>query len=231
MYASMSLAASPRSSATAIVRYAPIATLSGSRPAFSAASRTDRSPDAKSSVVGLRGSHPSNVVPARCSMRGPPPPNQIGGPSDRNGRGSSSGHARQHRERFAARAREQGVAHPERVEACLLGIPCRIDHDGEVALGPQQSLARRKEEADLGPLGRHRQRPASTLCLSPPRTALKVLRICPLIIGPTMAASRPRGSNPCVIRLPWPLGAIVARIAIFVPGSAVLSSSNDRPSS
>src|SRR6202521_4458639 len=53
----------------------------------------------------------------------------------------------------------------------------------------------------------------------------------PLIIGPTSGASRPRGSNPWMILLPTPLGAMVARIAIFVPGSAVLSSSNDRPSS
>src|SRR5438132_5750513 len=72
---------------------------------------------------------------------------------------------------------------------------------------------------------------ASTFRFSPFSTPLKVFKIGPLIIGPTMGASNPRGSKPCVIRLPFPFGAMVARIAILVAGRAVLSSSNDRPSS
>ena len=74
------------------------------------------------------------------------------------------------------------------------------------------------------------QEVASTFRFSPPSTELNVLRIVPLIIGPTSGARRPRGSKPCVILLPLPFGAMVARIAIFVPGRAVLWSSNDRPS-
>src|SRR5256885_3453863 len=74
------------------------------------------------------------------------------------------------------------------------------------------------------------QEVASTFRFSPASTELKVLRIVPPIIGPTSGANNPRGSKPWVMRLPLPFGVIVARIAIFVPGRAVLSSSNERPS-
>ena len=35
---------------------------------------------------------------------------------------------------------------------------------------------------------------------------MNVFKIIPPIIGPTIGASRPRGSKPCVIRLPDPFG-------------------------
>src|SRR5690242_15886128 len=67
----------------------------------------------------------------------------------------------------------------------------------------------------------------STRCARPARTLENVFRIMPPIMGPTIGASKPLGSNPWVRRVPPAAGAIVARIAIRVMGSAVLSSSND----
>src|SRR5690348_5816472 len=107
-----------------------------------------------------------------------------------------------------------------------------LDH---LALQPAQLLlvllARKRGRLSGLLLGDGHGYDDSTFCFRPLSTELNVLRIAPPIIGPTIGASKPRGSKPWVMRLPDPLGAIEARIAIFVPGRAVLSSSNERPSS
>ena len=56
---------------------------------------------------------------------------------------------------FAPRTGEQRVADPYRVITVLLGPPSRLNQKGQVAVRPQQDLARRKQKASFGCLCRH----------------------------------------------------------------------------
>ena len=68
-----------------------------------------------------------------------------------------TGNSAEEGEGFAARARKQRVADPYRVVAGLFGPHRRIDEQGEVAVRPEQDLARGKEKPGFGCLFRHAQ--------------------------------------------------------------------------